>query len=85
MPTSKILLALLVLAAVALRDLPPAPTPYCSSLPVLPLLPLAVPEVITADLSEFFTGYNLDIILQSNNYSFFMPKSYMQSSNHTKL
>jgi hypothetical protein len=85
MPTTKLLLLLLTVLAVRCDDYPPGPTPYCSSRQILPLLPLGIPEVITVDVSNYFSGYNLDIIMPVNNYSYLRPKCNLQASNSTKL
>lgn len=66
-------------------EYPPGPTPYCSSRQILPLLPLAISEVITVDVSDYFSGYNIDIILQPNNFSYLRPKYNKQAENKTKL
>jgi hypothetical protein len=54
----------LVLQAAAIAR---APTPFCQSKPLFKQFPLAVEELISHDMSDTFSGYNLNITLASNN------------------
>jgi hypothetical protein len=52
-----------LLVTTVAEEYPPGPVPYCSSRPIMPILPLTINEVITTDISKYFSGYNLEIIL----------------------
>jgi hypothetical protein len=56
-----ILLAI-VLVAVRLQSDPPSP--HCTSRPIFTTLPMTVGEIINADLSNSFTGYNLEMTIK---------------------
>lgn len=40
-----------------------APAPYCSSKPLYLQFPVAQEELITYDMSNAFSGYNLNIVM----------------------
>jgi hypothetical protein len=43
------------------------PAPYCHSKPIFTTLPLTIGEITTTDISNVFTGYNLDIYIKGNS------------------
>jgi hypothetical protein len=53
-----ILHCILLVAVLSQSD---APTPHCTSRPIFQTLPMTVGEIISRDLSRFYTGYNLEI------------------------
>lgn len=60
-------LALVLLLAAEIACIAKAPLPFCSSKNILKQFPLTIDEVISTDLSDIFTGYNLNITIPSNN------------------
>lgn len=74
-----VLVVLLIL--VSGQEHPNGPEPFCSSKQVAPLLPLVIGEVVTVDVTNYFTGYNLSFMLQANNFSNLSPKFNIQSMN----
>lgn len=44
-----------------------APVPYCSSKVMYKQIALAAEEYVSVDMSDFFSGYNLNVTLGSNN------------------
>ena len=54
-------LLLLFLLIVSVSSVARAPTPFCSSKPIYKQVPITVGEIIDADVSSMFQGYNLNV------------------------
>lgn len=48
----------------------PTPAPYCTSKPVYSILPLTIGEIFKYDMSNSFTGYNLDISIKGGDLDY---------------
>ncbi len=66
MRTNLIGLAILLLAA-QVSSIARAPTPYCNSKLIVKQFPIASEELLVVDTANWFSGYNLDVKLGSNN------------------
>lgn len=60
-----------------------APVPHCVAHPVLEQAPLSIGERLDVQIDGFFSGYNLDLTVASNNTFARLNKKLTQTDNKT--